>query len=407
MVSVAEKVTEVKGNLELTAREMFFDSLAEKVSEFARLLLELGIEAELTEFLGYFPYQRKGIKDDARNGSYRRDLVTRLGLLEGIKVARDRAGKFHPTLLPRYQSKEEAVTQRMFEIFISGAATRKMKKLTKKLFGKGYSAGTMSNVNKLLTEEVNRWLNGPIEDDIIYVFIDGLFLPIRRRTVSKESLLVAVGITRAGKRKFLAMQLGNRESAPVWKEFLGDIKKRGLQGKFLQLGIMDGLPALEEAFKEVFPCAQTQRCIVHKLRNISAKVPRKLQAEVMIGAKEVFYAKDKKEALARFSDWKQTWQKLVPGAVTCLEKDLESVLRFYDFPKEHWIRIRTTNVIERMFREFRRRVRQMDALQGEEAALRILYALGMEINARWNCRRLAGFYDLAMPEENVRDGDAE
>jgi len=402
MNSIAQEAVKVKGNvqeelekvLQHTAREEFFAALADRVRGFSRLVLETTIEGELTEFLGYLPYERICGKANSRNGHYRRDIATRMGLLEDVRIARDRNGSFSSVILPRYCRKEQWINQRIFELFVAGASTRRMKRLTKKLFGHGYSAGAVSDINKQLTGQVKEWMKGPITEEIVYLFIDGLNIPVRRRTVGKESLLSCVGITREGKRILLAMQLGDREKAPVWREFFKDLKARGFKTDCLRLGIMDGLPGLEEAFGSEFPNAKVQRCVVHKLRNVSCKVPRKLQDEVMRACKKIFNAKDANEARRRFIEWKETYGHLVPGAVECLEKDLAVCLTFYYFPEEHWINIRTTNTIERVFREFRRRIRQMDALQGEDSALRILYALAVEINTRWEERRIKGFREF-------------
>jgi putative transposase len=402
MSSITQKGQDVKFKtsqqvekvLEHTAREEFFESLTEKMREFSRMMLEATVEEELTQFLGYTSYQRIHKKNNSRNGHYKRNLATRLGFLESLKVARDRSGNFQSIIIPRYKRKEQWINQRIFELFVTGASTRKMKYLTKKLFGRGYSAGTVSNINKQLTDQVRQWMNGPITDRIVYLFVDAVHIPVRRRTVSKESLLTVVGITDQGKRILLAMQLGDREKAGSWKEFFKNLKVRGLKSEAVRLGIMDGLPGLEQTFREEFPNSEVQRCMVHKLRNVSCKVPHKLQEEVMRACKEIFYAKDADESRQRFREWKKTYQHLVPAAVECLEKDLGVCLTFYYFPKLHWISIRTTNIIERVFREFRRRIRQMDALQGEDAALRILYALATEINTRWEERHVRGYREF-------------
>ena len=230
-----------------------------------------------------------------------------------------------------------------------------------------------------------------IEDNIKYIYLDGLNLPVKRFAISKESLLMAIGITTDGYRKILAVQLGDRESASSWREFFKDLKRRGLKGRQLELGIMDGLPGLEKAFIECFPKAKTQRCVVHKLRNIAAKLPRKIQKDCLDHVKRVFYADSYEEALERFKDWKKYWGKVAPGAVQCLEKDLESVLQFYHFPKQHWKILRTTNIIERAFKEFRRRTRQMDSLPNEDCCLRCVYAIACNLNETWSKRRVDGF----------------
>jgi predicted transcriptional regulator len=151
------------------------------------------------------------------------------------------------------------------------------------------------------------------------------------------------------------------------------------------------LTGLENVFLECFPKAKTQRCVVHKLRNIATKLPRKLQKDCLDHIKRVFYANSYDEALNRFNDWKSHWDKVAPGAVHCLEKDLDFVLQFYHFPKHHWKIIRTTNIIERTFKEFRRRTRQMDSLPNEDCCLRCVYAISSNLNNCWANRKVDGF----------------
>jgi len=287
-------------------------------------------------------------------------------------VPRDRNGGFEPKVLPRYQRREEKLDRQILDLFIGGISTRKMKKITKELLGKGYSAGTISKINKQLTEEMRAWMQQPIEDNIQYIFLDGLNLPVKRFAVSKESLLVAIGITTDGYRKILAVQLGDRESAGSWGEFLKDLVRRGLKGEHLKMGIMDGLAGLENVFSEIFPRARIQRCVVHKLRNVAAKLPRRIHKDCLDHLKRIFYAKDLEAAQKRFQEWKQAWEKMAPSAVHCLEKDLETVLSFYTQPQPLWKVLRTTNTIERTFKEFRKQTKRIKATTGRSAAM-IIY----------------------------------
>lgn len=323
--------------------------MAEYIRGFIKHAVEQAIKQELTNFLGYENYQRgKEKRDNNRNGFYERDLLTRYGLIEDIQVARDRKGEFESRVLPRYRRREEKIDRQIIDLFIGGISTRKMKKITEELLGKGYSPGTISRINKQLTQEMRAWLEQPIEDNIAYIFLDGLNLPVKRFTVSKESLLVAIGITADGYRIILGVQLGDRESASFWREFFKDLKRRGLKGENLILGIMDGLPGLEQAFAEAFPKARVQRCVVHKLRNVAAKLPRKIQKDCLDQAKRIFYADSSEEAEKRFQTWKATWEKVAPSAVSCLEA---AVLSFYTQPKLSWKLLRSTNTIERTFKE--------------------------------------------------------
>ncbi len=245
-------------------------------------------------------------------------------MIEDIQVARDRNGEFESKVLSRYKRREEKIDRQIIDLFIGGISTRKMKKITKELLGKGYSAGTISRINKQLTQEMRAWLEQPIEDNIIYIFLDGLNLPVKRFTVSKESLLVATGITIDGYRKILGVQLGDRESSASWREFFKDLKRRGFKGEHLIMGIMDGLPGLESAFTEAFPKAKVQRCVVHKLRNIASKLSRKIQKDCLAHAKRIFYAGSHEEAEERFHAWKDAWEQPCGGGTDPRERVVEA-----------------------------------------------------------------------------------
>ncbi len=202
-ISLPEEMQNVQIN-EKWGQEIFIDGLAEYIRGFIKHAVEQAIKQELTNFLGYEHYQRGEEKrDNNRNGFYERDLLTRYGLIEDIQVARNRKGEFESRVLPHYQRREEKIDRQIIDLFIGGISTRKMKKITKELIGRGYSSGTISRINKQLTQEMRAWLEQPIEDNIVYIFLDGLNLTVKRFTVSKESLLVAIGITADGYRKIL------------------------------------------------------------------------------------------------------------------------------------------------------------------------------------------------------------
>ena len=348
--------------------------------------LERTMEKERDAVLGYELYERKpeGVSNE-RNGSSSRRVMTRLGELE-LEVPRDRDGEFKTAVLGRYQRREGKVNRLILEMFIGGISTRKMKKLTRMLLGRGYSASTISEINKSLTGEMKEWLYGPITEEIAVLFIDGHNLPVRRFHVSKESLLLALGVTRDGRRRILGVSLGDRESASSWKQFLQDLKKRGLKG--VRLGAMDGLPGLESAFEEVFPRAAIQRCTLHKTWNVATKLPKSIQAACLAQMKRIFHAADETEARKRAAIWRDAWKKTAPSAVECLFKDLDACLTFYRFPKHIRRSLRTTNIIERLFKEFRRRTRAMDSFPNEECCLRCIYALSRNLDATWSRIRL-------------------
>jgi len=231
-----------------------------------------------------------------------------------------------------------------------------------------------------------RWLSG---DNYRYIYVDGVNFHIRRgKSVEIEPVLVVLGVREDGVRKVIGLQAGDKESASTWRELFKDLKKRGITHLEVNLGIMDGLTGLERVFKEEFPNATVQRCQVHKAKNVLAKVPRKYKQYVADDIRSIFYAEDKETALHNYEVFKKKWGSIVPKAVECLEKDLVSCMTFFDFPKEHWAALRTTNIIERLNKEFKRRTKVMEILAGEVSCYRLLYFIAMRMEKRWKCARM-------------------
>ncbi|NPV29745.1 MAG: hypothetical protein HPY58_08865 [Firmicutes bacterium] len=213
-ISLPEEMQDVEVN-EKWGQEILINDLALYIRQFIKHALQEAIKQELTKFLGYEQYQRgNGKRDNNRNGYYERDLLTRFGLIEDIQVERCVTANLNRRFSLATGGEKKKSTGRLLDLFIGGISTRKMKKITKELLGKGYSPGTISRINKELTQEMRAWLEQPLEDNIMYIFLDGLNLPVKRFTVSKESLLVAIGITTEGYRKILGVQLGERCAPP-------------------------------------------------------------------------------------------------------------------------------------------------------------------------------------------------
>jgi len=374
---------EEEAQLHQMIEALFWDSVAEEVKGSLKLFLETFIEWELTQHLGYPRYGERPEPTNSRNGSSPRSLVTRFGELD-LEVARDRRSTFHTSAFARYQRREPRIAEAVASWYLNGVSTRKVKPLAKQFCGHGYSPGAVSDMTAAFTPAVKAWLERPLTEEISYLMIDALSLPVRRLQIEQDSLLVALGLTKEGKRRVLGVQLGPRESATAWAAFLASLKARGLKPDAVQLGVMDGLPGLEAAFQEAFPRALIQRCIVHKLRNVLVKVSQRLQPEVLADCKAIFYAASGEQARARFAAFKAKWQGVVPSAVECVEKDLEACLAFYRLPPWHWLHIRTTNLIERAFKEVRRRTNVMEVLGGEEGCLRVVYGVFKHLEEGWS-----------------------
>jgi len=381
-IFVKEEVEALKGTHD------FFDALEGWVRGAVRMVIEKAINEEFNAFIGCLPYQRSPERKDHRNGYLIKDFETRFGLIEGITIPRARRG-FFPSIFRRWKRREGKIGRVISDIFLRGVSTRKIKAISKALWGIEYSPSRVSEFNKSLKEEFISYFNRSIEEPIRYLFIDAINLKLRRNWISKEALLCAIGITESGRREFLGFILGGRESTKSWEDFLLHLRRRGLGDP--SLIVLDGNAGLLNGIDTIFPGVPLQRCMVHKVRNIATYCPKTLKASVVSEAKRIFYATSKEEALNRFNEWKDRWVKEVPKAVECLEKDLDASLSFYSFPYRHWDKVWTTNIIERAFREFRRRIRAMDSFPTEESCLRIMFALAKLLNEEWKHKPIKGF----------------
>jgi len=290
------------------------------------------------------------------------------------RVARSRQGKFRRRVLPRSKRYERELQQDICLLYLTGVSTRSLSLISAKLLGRKVSAGEVSRVSKELVEAVERWRNGDLSQERIkYLINDGVHFKMRVvDSVESVPVLVVVGVREDGGKLVLGFQAGDRERASSWREFFRDLKRRGLRWELIKLGVMDGIPALEQVFKEEFPQAEAKRFVVHLSRNVLAKVPRKLKGEIASELRGIFYAPSEEEARERLADFKTRWERHLPSAVRCLEKALNSALTFFKFPAEDWLSIRTTNIIERLNKEFKRRTKVMEIVASEKALYNLL-----------------------------------
>jgi len=378
-----KKLQKVEGYIQSIEPEKFWEELGVVIREGIRIALEKAINYEFSQFIGALEYKRTPNRRDVRNGYRTRNFETVYGPLEDIKIPRARNSSFTSRIVPRFERRQGRMARLISRIFLLGLSTRDIKKVSKHLYGKIYSPGLVSRFNKELGEALTLWQERPIEKEITYLYLDAVNLPIRRDKTSKEALLCAVGVTEDGEKEFLNFMLGGKECQVSWEKLLLRLKRRGLSEEKLKLVIVDGNPGLLAALRSCLPTVPVQRCTVHKLRNISNHCPRAIQASVVADAKRIIYATSKKEALEEFKAWKERYKNLAPRAILCLEKDLDDVLRFMDFRYKIWVSIRTTNIIERVFREFRRRMKTMDTFPTEESCIRIMFSLAQLVNENW------------------------
>lgn len=365
--------------------ERIFEMIRVEIRENVGGYLSELMKVELTRFLGRESYERVESDVDHRNGSYGRHFTLK-GIGEvGVKVPRDRDGNFKTQVIPRSKRYESELRQDLSMMFLTGVSTRALSMMSKRLIGRKISPSEVSNANKELIDAVENWRTRDLSKETIkYLFLDGVNFDMRiDGSIEKVPVLVAIGVTETGHKRVLGFQAGDKESAPTWREFFKDLKKRGLDGSKMVLGVMDGLPGLEKVFKEEFPKAKVQRCQVHVVRNVLAKVPKKLKKAVADDIRSIFYASSKQKAMGFFDIFREKLRRDLPSAVKCLENSIEACLTYLMCPEEEWISLRTTNIIERLNKEFKRRTKPMEIVAGENACYTLLAFICLKMELHW------------------------
>ncbi|MBI5026240.1 MAG: IS256 family transposase [Nitrospirae bacterium] len=367
----------------------------ETVKAFRKKLIEGSLEAEREMLISCKPYERRTGRKDYRNGYWDRWIILKDGRLQ-IKMPRIRGGGYDSNIIPRYRQRIDEVDAALMKIFLYGASTRLAGEALKPLLGEGVSAQTISNIARSLDEGVEKYHKRKIEDRYLYLFLDGIVLKTKTGFGSKKkTVLVAYGITVQGKRELIDFMVTSHESARRWEGFLNNLYNRGLTGEMLGLIITDGNAGLENAVDYVYPKVKRQRCWAHKLRNVSNYLRKKDQDKCIKEARAIYNAKNRQEAVEAYNKWTKKWRSVCPKAVKCIEKDMEELLNFYSCPKEIRIKVRTTNVIERAFREVRRRTRPMSCFNNTQSIERIVYAVLSHLNDKWRIKPLKEFTQMS------------
>ena len=375
----------------LEVKDKFWDQNAkEQVKKLLKNLMESTLNEELRDVIRRAPYQRGGLVH--RNGHYQRSLVTQFGFIDGIRVPRLRQGSFKTQVFNRYKRHQGVVEDLIEGIFLAGVSTRRVGEALSKLLETNVSHGTVSNITKRLDRSVRQFHEKPLLDEYQYLFLDGVNLKIKHNLAyHNRKVLTVYGITVFGKKELIAFRQSPGESGDAWESLLRDLYRRGLKGQNLKLIVMDGAKGSHNACLMVYPLIPTQLCWAHKLRNVSNYCPKKHEAECMGQAKSIYSADNRHDALDNFKAWKERWMILCPKAVQCLQRDLDRLCYFYSCPKTHWRSVRTTNSIERSFREVRRRTRVFSCFSNEASCSRIIYAIFTHLNNNWKVMPIRKF----------------
>lgn len=346
------------------------------------------MDCEFELFLGREKYERlSGLEiseKHLRNGHYQRTFAVKgLGKLN-VKVPRDRQGNYQTKVLEPYKRNEASIEEDVAVLYLLGQSTRSLALISERLLGTKISASKVSECSGRLIESVEKWRSRPLTETFKYLYLDGTYFSMRiDKKIVKVCVLVVIGVDELGIKQVVALQAGDKESAGTWRQLFKDLKARGLNRHAIKLGIMDGLPGLEKVFKEEFPGAKIQRCQVHVARNIICKVPQNMKQKVADDIRSIFYASTKEKAMEFSALFKLKYEKDIPSAVKCLEASLESTLCYLSFPKEEWISLRTTNPIERLNKEFKRRTKSMEIVAGEASCYNLLAVISLRMEVYW------------------------
>jgi transposase-like protein len=363
--------------------------------ELVERTLQAILEAEMEAHLGAERYERSERRTGYRNGSKPRTLHTRVGTLE-LRVPQDRDGTFSTELFARYQRSEQALVATLMEMYVQGVSTRKVATITERLCGTGFSKSAVSALAGRLDAELAAWRERPLTVAYPYLVVDARYEHVRvdGRVVSQGALVVA-GVREDGRREILAVEVADTESAAAYEALFRRLKARGLGG--VALVTSDDHAGLRAAIARHFQGASWQRCQVHFARNLQGRVGAKHRARLGADLRGVFAAGSAAQARAAARACAAEWRAGHPHVAAALEDDLEDCLACYAAPAAHRVRLRTTNGLERLNQELKRRTRVVRIFPNRAALLRLVTALAMEQSDEWVSGRR--YLDMAPAEE--------
>src|ERR1700675_2700241 len=345
------------------------------------LVVQEVLEAEMSEALGAQKGERTEGRVGYRSGYYVRSLVTRVGKLE-LRVPQDRQGRFCTQLFERYQRSEKALVAALAEMYVQGVSTRKVKAITEELCGQEFSASSISAINQRLDESLAQFATRPLHEVFPYLIVDARYERIREAgVIVSHAVLIAIGIDGDGRRQILGVELANRESRSSWSDFLRGLKARGLNG--VELAVSDDHAGLKAAIREVLPEAVWQRCYVHFLRNALDYVPRKVDDDCLQELRWLYARRDLAEARSDLTAWLARWAGKYPRLTAWVEENLEETLSFYRLPRQHHKHLKSTNMLERLNEEIKRRTQVVRIFPNAQSCLRLIRALAVETHE--NC----------------------
>ena len=366
-----------------TAEEMkaLMSEPSEAVRELVREAIQQILESEMDEAIGARRGERTEARLSLRSGYYERSFITRVGKLE-LRIPQDRKGLFRTELFERYQRSEKALFAALSEMYIQGVSTRKVKAITEELCGHAFSASSISEITKKLDEQLEAFAKRRLDEPYPYLVLDARYERIRENgTIQHRAVLIAIGINGEGRRCILGVELAQRESRNSWTEFLHGLRERGLHG--VEFVVSDDHAGLKAAIREVMTDAAWQRCYVHFLRNALDYLPRRGDHDCLQELRWIFGRRDIGEAKRDLGAWLAKWEPKYPKLCTWVEENIEETLTYYRLPAEHHKHMKSTNMLERLNEEIKRRTHVVRIFPNDASCLRLVRALAVETHENW------------------------
>jgi len=375
------------------------DTKDDAFSKLLEAILNQVLLAQSSEQLGAQPYERSDDRTAYRNGFRDRDLTTRIGSIT-LRVPRHRNGDFSTTMFQRYQRSEQALVLAMIEMVINGVSTRKIENITEQLCGKTFSKSTVSKLCEHLDPIVAAFRNRPLEKHYPFIIVDAMYIKVREDgRVRSKGLLIAIAVNEDGHREVIGFQLSDSESETSWGDFFSDLKQRGLSD--VDFVVSDNHKGLVKAIKKHFQGATWQRCQTHFSRNVLDKAPKKQQPELKIYLRSIYQAKDILEARRLLSETLEFFEESAPKAMIILEEGFEDVMAVMNLPEKYRKKLRTSNSIERLNEEVRRRDRVIRIYPNEASVIRLLGSVLMEQDEKWSAGRK--YFDMEEYYQSIND----
>lgn len=365
----------------------------DKINDLFRQKLQQAVndllESELTAFLGYNPYERDGWNTgNSRNGAYYRKVDTQFGQIE-IKVPRDRNGEFHQHTMPDYKRHTDVLEQTVIKLYSKGVTTREIADLIEKMYGGYYSPAMVSNISKEMIPKVEAYHQRHLSDKFFCVYLDATYIPLKRVTYEREAVYIAIGIKPNGHKEVIDYCIAPTENIEIWSEMLKGFKSRGLEQ--VELFLSDGVVGMKEAICQSYPKAHFQRCLVHVMRNISAKMRVDDRQKALDEFKQIHTQSNKEMAVQALHEFYQNWEKAYKNVVRDLRQVEPDLLTFYNYPPAIRASIYSTNMIESFNNRLKRKTKPKTEFPTEQSLDTFIGVQAMDYNDRYFNRIHKGF----------------